>query len=270
MERLQVFDLPPVKIEVTENQLIEQEYPCGRRTQVHRPRREQKPRSSTGRRSPRSPSTCTSWFRSNRRTAQALAELSSVPQSSGTVAGSTARAAGKLDGFLERVRANITAQRRGRVRRKPGSGRRSAALGALRPHRQIPLLMAHPKRGTEAIEAMGILPSFAGIAVPDAWRRMTPTSTSATSFAAPTPSASFRQRLRAGRAMVSGHSGRRGHHRDAATGQRGKDSTGRRSSRPRRRAGHPLPLGAMIGQPDRRPPQPPPIADVVTLQRHPG
>jgi hypothetical protein len=31
------------------------------------------------------------------------------------------------------------------------------------------LLMAHPRRGRQAIEAMGILPRFAGVAVHDAW-----------------------------------------------------------------------------------------------------
>ena len=31
------------------------------------------------------------------------------------------------------------------------------------------LLMAHRKRGRQAIEAMGVLPAFAGIAVHDAW-----------------------------------------------------------------------------------------------------
>jgi Transposase IS66 family len=31
------------------------------------------------------------------------------------------------------------------------------------------LLMVHPKRGTKAMNAMGVLPSFAGIAVHDAW-----------------------------------------------------------------------------------------------------
>jgi len=48
-------------------------------------------------------------FLSRKRTAQALAELFGIPLSPGTVAGITARAAGKLDGFLERVRENISA-----------------------------------------------------------------------------------------------------------------------------------------------------------------
>jgi len=31
------------------------------------------------------------------------------------------------------------------------------------------LLMVHPRRGRQAIEAMGVLPSFSGVAVHDAW-----------------------------------------------------------------------------------------------------
>jgi hypothetical protein len=43
-------------------------------------------------------------FLSRQRTAQALAEMFGVPLSSGTVAALTARAAGRLGGFLEHVR----------------------------------------------------------------------------------------------------------------------------------------------------------------------
>ena len=48
-------------------------------------------------------------FLSKQRTAQALAELFGVPLSSGTVAALTARAAGRLGGFLEHVRGQIAA-----------------------------------------------------------------------------------------------------------------------------------------------------------------
>jgi len=46
-------------------------------------------------------------FLSKKRTAQALAELFGVPLSSGTVAALTARAAGRLGGFLEHAREQI-------------------------------------------------------------------------------------------------------------------------------------------------------------------
>ena len=48
-------------------------------------------------------------FLSKERTTQALAELFGIPLSSGTVAGITARAAGRLAGFLERAREQIAA-----------------------------------------------------------------------------------------------------------------------------------------------------------------
>jgi hypothetical protein len=46
-------------------------------------------------------------FLSKKRTAQAMAELFGVPLSSGTVAALTARAAGRLGGFLEHAREQI-------------------------------------------------------------------------------------------------------------------------------------------------------------------
>jgi len=48
-------------------------------------------------------------FLSRQRTAQALAELFGIPLSSGTVAGSTARAAGRLGEFPEHARGQIAA-----------------------------------------------------------------------------------------------------------------------------------------------------------------
>ena len=108
-------------------------------------------------------------FLSKKRTAQALAELFGVPLSPGTVAGITARAAGRLDGFLERVRENITASD---VVGFDETGFRVAGrlhwVHCARTGKHT-LLMVHPRRGRKAMEAMGILASFAGVAVHDAW-----------------------------------------------------------------------------------------------------
>jgi len=169
VERRQVFDLPPVKVRVTEHQLIERECGCGHRTRAAAPEGADAPVQYGPRIAAVILYLYTGQFLSRKRTAQALAELFGIPLSPGTVAGITARAAGKLNGFLERVRDNITASDvagfdetgfrvAGRLHwvHCAGTGRHT-------------LLMVHPRRGAQAMEAIGILPSFAGVAVHDAW-----------------------------------------------------------------------------------------------------
>jgi transposase len=129
---------------------------------------------------------------SKQRTAQALAELFGVPLSSGTVAALTARAAGRLGGFLEHVRGQIAAAE---VAGFDETGFRvQGRLHWVHCARtgKYTLLMVHPKRGTEATKAMGVLGSFAGVAVHDAWARTTPIPVLSTSCAVRTPSASCR------------------------------------------------------------------------------
>ena len=169
VERRQVFDLPPVKAEVTEHQLIERECGCGHRTKATAPAGAEAPVQY----GPRIVAVIIylyiGQFLSKKRTAQALAELFGTPVSSGTVAALTARAAGRLDGFLERVRQSIAVS--------PVAGfdetgfRVEGGLHWVHCARtgKHTLLMVHPRRGKEAIEAMGVLPSFAGVAVHDAW-----------------------------------------------------------------------------------------------------
>jgi hypothetical protein len=99
-------------------------------------------------------------FLSKQRTAHALAELFGIPLSCGTVAALTARAAGKPGGFLEHARQQIAGSDvagfdetgfrvQGRLARV-----RCAHTG------KYTLLMVHPRRGSPAMEAMGVLPSF--------------------------------------------------------------------------------------------------------------
>jgi len=169
VERRQVFDLPPVKVTVTEHQLIERQCGCGYRTRGAAPAGADAPVQYGPRVAAVIIYLYTGHFLSKKRTAQALAELFGVPLSPGTVAAITARAAGKLDGFLERVRANITASD---VAGFDETGFRVAGrlhwVHCARTGRYT-LLMVHPRRGRKAMEAMGILASFAGVAVHDAW-----------------------------------------------------------------------------------------------------
>jgi transposase len=169
VERRQVFDLPAVKIEVTEHQLIERECSCGRRTKPAAPQGAQAPVQYGPRIAAIIVYLYTGQFLSKKRTAQALAELFGVPLSSGTVAAITARAAGKLDGFLEQAREQIAAST---VAGFDETGFRvEGKLAWVHCARtgKYTLLMIHPRRGRQAMEAMGVLPSFTGLAVHDAW-----------------------------------------------------------------------------------------------------
>jgi transposase len=169
VERRQVFDLPLLRIVVTEHQLIERECGCGHRTKAAAPAGTQAPVQYGPRIAAIIVYLYIGQFLSKKRTAQALAELFGIPLSSGTVAALTARAAGKLDGFLECVRENITASA---VAGFDETGFRvDGRLAWVHCARtgKYTLLMVHPRRGIEAIEAMGVLPGFAGVAVHDAW-----------------------------------------------------------------------------------------------------
>lgn len=92
-----------------------------------------------------------------------------MPLSGGTVAALTARAAGRLGAFLEHACEQIAGSD---VAGFDETGFRvDGRLHWVHCARTgtYTLLMAHPKRGRQAIEAMGVLPSFGGVAVHDAW-----------------------------------------------------------------------------------------------------
>jgi hypothetical protein len=109
VERRQVFDLQPVRAEVTGHQLIERECGCGHRTKGTAPAGAEAPVQYGPRIAAIIVYLYAGQFLSKNRTALALAELFGIPLSSGTVAALTARAAGRLDGFLDQVREQIAA-----------------------------------------------------------------------------------------------------------------------------------------------------------------
>jgi len=169
VDRRQVFDLEPVRAEVTEHQLIERQCGCGHRTKGAAPPGAEAPVQYGPRTAAIIVYLHAGQFLTKQRTALALGELFGVPLSSGTVAALTARAAGRLDAFLEHVRGQIAASE---VAGFDETGfrveGRLAWVHCARTGRYT-LLMVHPRRGRQAIEAMGILPRFAGVAVHDAW-----------------------------------------------------------------------------------------------------
>jgi transposase len=169
VERRQVFDLPAVRAEVTEHQLVERVCGCGQRTRAAAPPGAEAPVCYGPRIAAVIVYLYIGQFLSKQRIAQALAELFGIPVSSGTVAGITARAAGRLGRFLEHAREQIAGS--------PVAGfdetgfRVEGRLHWVHCARtgKYTLLMVHPRRGKQAIEAMGVLPSFGGVAVHDAW-----------------------------------------------------------------------------------------------------
>jgi transposase len=169
VDRRQVFDLQPVRAEVTEHQLIERQCGCGHRTKAAAPQGAEAPVQYGPRTAAVIVYLHAGQFLSKERTALALGELFGIPCSSGTVAALTARAAGRLDGFAEHVRGQIAASE---VAGFDETGfrveGRLAWVHCARTGR-CTLLMVHPRRGRQAMEAMGILPRFAGVAVHDAW-----------------------------------------------------------------------------------------------------
>jgi transposase len=103
------------------------------------------------------------------RTAQALADLVGAEVASGTVAAILAECAKRLDGFVATVRARLATVP---VAHFDETGVRVAGrlhwLHAASTDR-LSLFTVHPKRGTKAMGAAGVLPSFGGVAVHDGW-----------------------------------------------------------------------------------------------------
>jgi transposase len=168
--RRQVFEIPHVKARVVEHHLVARRCGCAVVTCAAAPGGVDAPVQYGPRLTAAVVYLLVAQFGAQKRVAQAVADLFGVPISQGSVAAMTARAARRLDGdFLAALRAGLAAadlvhfdETGFRV-----AGRlhwvHSASTG------KYSLLYVHPKRGREAMNDGGILPSFTGIAVHDAW-----------------------------------------------------------------------------------------------------
>jgi len=167
--RRQVFDLPPIRIRVTEHQLISRRCACGHTTTAD---------AATGAGSPvqYGPRILAvivylymGQYLSRSRTAKAMSELFSTPVAEGTVSAATAAAGADLGAFTGQVAARIAGADQAHF---DETGFRvegklhwlHSASTAL-----FSLITCHPRRGTKGMDAAGVLPHFAGVAVHDAW-----------------------------------------------------------------------------------------------------
>jgi transposase len=169
MERRQVFDLPPMRVRVTEHQLITRRCACGATTCGIAPQGVTAPVQYGPRISAIILYLYVGQFLSKKRTAQALAELFGTPVGEGTVATMTTRAAHGLGEFLDQVTDRLA---EAEVARFDETGLRVAGrlhwVHCARTGKYT-LITCHPQRGTAGIDAAGVLSRFRGIAVHDAW-----------------------------------------------------------------------------------------------------
>jgi len=169
MERRQVFDLPPMTVQVTEHQLITRRCGCGTTTCGTAPVGVSAPVQYGPRATAIILYLYVGQFLSKKRTAQALAELFGTPVSDATVARMSARAAAGLDGFLTEVGDRIADAE---VAGFDETGLRVASkLAWVHCARtgKYTLITCHPKRGRAGINDAGVLTRFRGVAVHDAW-----------------------------------------------------------------------------------------------------
>jgi transposase len=169
VEARQVFDLPPLRLGVVEHRAERRRCGCGTTTQAAFPA-EARAAACYG---PGVRALCCYLLAHQHlpvdRAAQLLADLLGAPVSAGTLAGVLAEGAGRLDGFVEMVRKRLAATE---VAHFDETGARVAG----RLHwvhsastKLLSLFTVHPKRGKVAMDAAGVLPSFAGVAVHDGW-----------------------------------------------------------------------------------------------------
>ena len=168
-ERRQVFDLPEIELSVTEHRLIARRCGCGQVTKALAPAHVGAPVQYGPRVGALAVALWHGQFLAKARVAEIMGEVFGAPMAPGTVASLATRAAGQLGEFCEEVRARIASAQ---VAGFDETGFR--VEGALRwvhaaqtPHYSLPTV--HPRRGALAMDAMGILPSFTGVAVHDAW-----------------------------------------------------------------------------------------------------
>ena len=169
-DRRQVFDVPPLKLEVTEHRLLEKECPwCGTCTRGKFPAGIA-PGVQYG---PQLKALAVYWVQYHllpwQRTCEMLGDLFGQPVAEGTLAAALTECAAVLEQPEEAVKQALT-QAPVATFDETGlyvAGTREWVHVASTP--ELTHYGPHAKRGAEATQAIGILPLFTGRAIHDAW-----------------------------------------------------------------------------------------------------
>jgi transposase len=170
VEARQVFDLPPIALEVTQHDLVARECSCGTVTKASPPAGVNAPVQYGSRIAGAGVYLFHGQFLSKGRTAAALGDLFGAPVAPGTVASWTAKTA---EVITDEVIPVITDRIAGaEVAHFDETGLRTAGKLAWMHSASTDtdvLLTVHAKRGTKGMDAANVLPRFTGVAVHDAW-----------------------------------------------------------------------------------------------------
>lgn len=170
VERRQVFDLPPVRIEVTEHRLVAKACSCGTVTKAAAPDGVNAPVQYGSRLAGIGVYLFHGQFLSKSRTVAALADLFGVVVAAATLVSWTTRIAGQVTGkALAVIKTRIV---HAPVAHFDETGLRVAGRLHWMHSASTPtdvLLTVHRRRGVKGMDAAGVLPAFTGTAVHDAW-----------------------------------------------------------------------------------------------------
>jgi transposase len=169
-EGRQVFDLPTMRLEVTEHQVQSRRCGCGTVTKAAFPKEATAPACY----GPVMRATAVYLMVAQHlpvaRTSALLSQVCGAPVSTGWLAGLSAEAASGLGPFLAELRAQLAAED---VLHADETGSRISGARYwfhVACNGLFTLLDCHEKRGVDALNDMAVLPFFSGVLVSDGWK----------------------------------------------------------------------------------------------------
>ena len=170
MERRQVTEIPPVTAEITEHRLIERSCGgCGARTRGKAPAGVTAPVQYGPRAAALGTYLWHGQFLSRDRACAAMAEMFGCAPSPGTLAAMSGKIAGLIAPALQVIARTLAGSQ---VAHFDETGFRVAGRLAWvhsASSGKYVLVTVHARRGTQGMDAAGVLPAFGGIACHDAW-----------------------------------------------------------------------------------------------------